>query len=167
MKLFSRAATTQNLVVKFDSEVCGGVLVENASDNFPQQKKLENLLPNFTGSSPPISPKTSPTSFWKLLVLIFRDWEKGVITKGVSSLLESLKTPESNLYLDLTTLWELFSISSISTCLELRWPGDSQRKSGRFARTDSRESILCTLSEDRGCLEEGCLGLPGVFPDIS
>ena len=34
-------ATTQNLVVKFDGEICGGVLVENASDDFPQQKKLE------------------------------------------------------------------------------------------------------------------------------
>ena len=40
-------ATTQNLAVKFDGETCGGVLVENASDDFPQQKKLENLLPNF------------------------------------------------------------------------------------------------------------------------
>ena len=36
--------------------------MENASDDFLQQKKLENLLPNFAGSSPPISPKTSPTS---------------------------------------------------------------------------------------------------------
>ena len=36
---------------------------------FSQQKKLENLLPNFAGSSPPISPKTSPTSLWKSLVL--------------------------------------------------------------------------------------------------
>ena len=63
-------ATTQNLVVKFDGEICGGALVENASDDFPQQKKLENLLLNFAGSSPPISPKTSPTSLWKLLVLI-------------------------------------------------------------------------------------------------
>ena len=62
-------ATTQNLVVKFDGEICGGVLVENASDDFPQQNKLENLLPNFAGSSPPISPKTSPTSLWKSLVL--------------------------------------------------------------------------------------------------
>ena len=53
-----------------DGEICGGVMVESASDDFPQQKKLENLLPNFTGSSPPISPKTSPTSLWKWLVLI-------------------------------------------------------------------------------------------------
>ena len=37
-----------------------------------QQKKLENILPNFAGSSPPISPKTSPTSLWKSLVLTFR-----------------------------------------------------------------------------------------------
>ena len=66
---FVGPATTQNLVVKFDGEICGGVLVENASDDFPQQKKLENLLPNFAGSSPPISPKTSPTSLWKSLVL--------------------------------------------------------------------------------------------------
>ena len=43
--------------------------MENASDDFPQQKKLENLLPNFAGSSPPISPKTSPISLWKSLVL--------------------------------------------------------------------------------------------------
>ena len=28
-------ATTENLVVKFDGEICGGVLVENASDDFP------------------------------------------------------------------------------------------------------------------------------------
>ena len=55
--------------MKFDGEICGGVLVENASDDFPEQEKLENLLPNFAGSSPPISPKTSPTSLWKSLVL--------------------------------------------------------------------------------------------------
>ena len=66
--LFLGPATTQNLVVKFDGEICGGVLVEHASDDFPQQKKLENLLPNFAGSSPPILPKTSPTSLWKSLV---------------------------------------------------------------------------------------------------
>ena len=53
-----------------DGEICGGVLVENASDDFPLQKKLENHLPNFAGTSPPISPKTSPTSLWKSLVLI-------------------------------------------------------------------------------------------------
>ena len=41
----------------------------NYFDDFPQQKQLENLLPNFAGSSPPISPKTSPTSLWKSLVL--------------------------------------------------------------------------------------------------
>ena len=68
-------ATTQNLVVKFDGEICGGVLVEeNASDDFPQQKKLEKLLPTFAGSSPPISPKTSPTSLWKSLVLKYVTW---------------------------------------------------------------------------------------------
>ena len=60
--------TTQNLVVKFDGEICSGVLVENASDDFPRQKKLENLLPNFAGSSPLISPKISPTSLWKSMV---------------------------------------------------------------------------------------------------
>ena len=31
-------ATTQNLVVKFDGEICGGVLVENASDDFPSER---------------------------------------------------------------------------------------------------------------------------------
>ena len=75
-------ATAQNLVVKFDGEICGGVLVENASDDFPQQKKLENLLPNFARSSPPISPKTSPTSLWKSLVL----------TDGVQNYRNSNKT---------------------------------------------------------------------------
>ena len=62
--LFVGPATTQNLVVKFDGEICGGVLVENASNNFPRQKKLEHLLANFAGSSPPIPP-------WKSLVLMF------------------------------------------------------------------------------------------------
>ena len=71
--LFEGPATTQNLVVKFDGEICGGVLVDNASDDFPQKKKLEYFLPNFAGSSPPISPITSPTSLWKSLVLIFGD----------------------------------------------------------------------------------------------
>ena len=66
---FLGPATTQNLVVKFDSAICGGVLVVNVSDDFPQQTKLENLLPNFAGSSPPISPKVAPTSLWKSLVL--------------------------------------------------------------------------------------------------
>ena len=71
MDPFVGPATTQNLVVKFDGEICGGVLVENTSDDFPQEKKLENLLPNFAGSSPRISPKTLPTSLWKSLVLTF------------------------------------------------------------------------------------------------
>ena len=31
-------ATTQNVVVKFDGEICGGVLVEDASDNFPSKR---------------------------------------------------------------------------------------------------------------------------------
>ena len=31
-------ATTQNLVVKFDGEIWGGFLVENASDNFPTKE---------------------------------------------------------------------------------------------------------------------------------
>ena len=31
-------ATTQNLVVKFDGEICGGVLVENFSDDFPSKR---------------------------------------------------------------------------------------------------------------------------------
>ena len=70
-KSYVGPATTQNLVVKFDGEICGGVLVENVSDDFPQQKKFENLLPNFAGSSPPISLKTSPTSLWKSLVLSY------------------------------------------------------------------------------------------------
>ena len=74
--LFVGPATTQNLVVKFDGEICGGVSVENVSDDFPQQKKLENLLPNFAGSSPPISPKTSPTSLWKSLVLMFGEFSE-------------------------------------------------------------------------------------------
>ena len=34
---FVGPATTQNLVVKFDGEICGGVLVENASDVFPSK----------------------------------------------------------------------------------------------------------------------------------
>ena len=63
-------ATTQNLAVKFNGEICGGVLVENASGDFPSKRSSKNLLPNFAGSSPPISPKTSPTSLWKSLVLI-------------------------------------------------------------------------------------------------
>ena len=89
-------ATTQNLVVKFDGEIRGGVLVENASEDFPQQKKLENLLPNFAGSSPPISPKTSPTSLWKSLVpKNVSGPEKGVITKGVLSLEEPLESLSS------------------------------------------------------------------------
>ena len=62
-------ATTQNLVVKFDGEICGGVLVENVSDDSSKEKKLENLLPNFARSSPPISPKTSTASLWTSLVL--------------------------------------------------------------------------------------------------
>ena len=31
-------ATTENLVVKFDGEICGGVLVECASDDFPSKR---------------------------------------------------------------------------------------------------------------------------------
>ena len=78
---FLGSATTKNLVVKFDGEICGGVLVENVSDDFPQQKRLENLLPNFAGSSPPISPKTSPTSLWKSPVLTFQSRLKISIEK--------------------------------------------------------------------------------------
>ena len=65
--------------------------MENASDDFPQQKKLENLLPNLAGSSPPISPKTSPTSLWKSLVLTtfrisrIRGFEKGLAGRGLAT----------------------------------------------------------------------------------
>ena len=69
-KRIFRAATSQNLVVKFGGEICGGALVENASDDFPQRGKLENILPNFARSSPPISPTTSPTSLWKSLRIL-------------------------------------------------------------------------------------------------
>ena len=37
-------ATTQNLVVKFDGEICGGVLVENASDDFPSKRSSKISL---------------------------------------------------------------------------------------------------------------------------
>ena len=86
--------------MKFDGEICGGVLVENASDDFPQQNKLENLLANFAGTSPPIPAKTSPTSLWKSLVLTFWKTDEEVIFckfSGVgsggrpSSRLESLR----------------------------------------------------------------------------
>ena len=60
-----------------------GVLVEKASDDFPQQRKLENLLPNFAGSSPPISPKTSPTSLWKSLLLRFWNTNPPCCTNSV------------------------------------------------------------------------------------
>ena len=43
--VFCENATTQNLVVKFDGEIRGGVLVENASDDFPQQKKSFQTSP--------------------------------------------------------------------------------------------------------------------------
>ena len=66
--------STQNLVVKFDGGICSGILVEHASDCFFQQKKLENHLPNFAGNSPPVSPKLSPTSLWKSLVLTVVLW---------------------------------------------------------------------------------------------
>ena len=33
-----RARHNQNLVVKFDGEICGGVLVENVSDDFPSRR---------------------------------------------------------------------------------------------------------------------------------
>ena len=36
MMLYVGPATTQNLVVKFDGDISSGVLVENASDDFPQ-----------------------------------------------------------------------------------------------------------------------------------
>ena len=55
--------------------------MENASDDFPQQQKLENILPNFAESSPPISPKTSPTSLWKSLVLMFQAWSFATFTR--------------------------------------------------------------------------------------
>ena len=48
--------------MKFDGEICGGVLVENASDDFPSKRSSKISFRNFAGSSPPSSPKTSPTS---------------------------------------------------------------------------------------------------------
>ena len=35
---FTGPATTQNVVVKFDDEICGGVLVEDVSDDFPSKR---------------------------------------------------------------------------------------------------------------------------------
>ena len=78
---FCRARHNPEPRSEVDGEICGGVLVEDASDDFPQQKKLENLRRNFAGSSPPISPKTSPTSLWKSLVLIFA--KKNTLTNSL------------------------------------------------------------------------------------
>ena len=36
----------------------------------------------------------------------------------------------------------------------------------RFPASFSAPLLWRPVSEDRGCLEEGCLGLAGVFPDI-
>ena len=71
--------------MKFDGEICGGVLVENASDDFPQRKKLKNLLPNFAGSSLPILPKTSPTLriFSGYLLLTECSSRPGLLTPGL------------------------------------------------------------------------------------
>ena len=38
LKAYVGPATTQNLVVKFDGEIYGGVLVEYASDDFPSKR---------------------------------------------------------------------------------------------------------------------------------
>ena len=67
---FLAPATTQNLVVEFDGEICGGVLVKMLLTIFPS-KEARKSPSNFAGSSPPISPKSPPTSLWKSLVLIF------------------------------------------------------------------------------------------------
>ena len=48
-------ATTQNLAVKFDGEICGGVLVENASDDFPSKRSSKISFQT--------SPEVSPTNF--------------------------------------------------------------------------------------------------------
>ena len=58
---------------------------------FSQQKKPENLLPNFAGSSPPISPKTSPTSLWKSLVLKI-ETERAVSAENVTWLIRPAVT---------------------------------------------------------------------------
>ena len=45
-------ATSQNLVVKFDGEICGGVLVENASDDFTSKRSSKisfQTSPEFSG----------------------------------------------------------------------------------------------------------------------
>ena len=55
---FLGPATTQNLVVKFDGEISGEVLVENASDDFPPAKEARTspsklrrkFATNFAGS---------------------------------------------------------------------------------------------------------------------
>ena len=44
---------------------------------FPGKRSSKNLLPNFAGSSPPSSPKTSSTSLWKSMVLHFEKAENG------------------------------------------------------------------------------------------
>ena len=43
--------------------------MENASDDFPSKRSPKISFSGFAGSSPPISPKTSPTTLWKSLVL--------------------------------------------------------------------------------------------------
>ena len=64
-------ATTQNLVVKLMVKFAVEFWWKMLLTIFPSKRSSKNLLPNFAGSSPPISPKTSPTSLWKSLVLKF------------------------------------------------------------------------------------------------
>ena len=50
-----------------------------------KEARRSRLLPSFAGSSPPMSPKNSPTSLWKSLVLTSVGWPRSTVEKGPQS----------------------------------------------------------------------------------
>ena len=92
---------------------------------FPQQKKLENLLPNFAASSPPISPKTSPTSLWKLLVLTYV--ETWAFNLQRISIAKSLRFPNALFPADISENQHLGSVCALRFAPESALTIENQR----------------------------------------
>ena len=108
--------------------------MENASDDFPQQK-LENLLTNFAGSSPPIS----PTSLWRSLVL--KHHSKSRITKLVC--LEYFDAMHNNpkATIHKRSVEDRFSTSLLEDFLKERC-GDPQPKTRKSSTKNVDKSVL-------------------------
>ena len=134
-------APPQNLVVKFDGDICGGVLVENASDNFPPAKEARKSPSKLRRKFATNFAENFANFTLEIAGAYISDWERNLASRceGVRLLRASGKFPD--------------------------FPGSSPNFSGSFSATSPEVLSLWNLTAIQG-LPGSFPDFPGSSPNF-